>query len=48
MKPEPSNIQGRVVRTHSFEHSVTWNVSYIVVALVALYAIVKLGPTLSG
>lgn len=49
MKPDPSNVEGRVVESHEFshsvEHSVNW--SHVLAALVLLYAIWRLGPLLA-
>jgi hypothetical protein len=49
MKPEPGNVDGKVVETHEFrhavEHSVNW--SHVLAALVLLYGIWRLGPLLA-
>lgn len=42
MKPDPSNVHGRVVRTHSFEHRVNWG--YVAVAIAVLAVLYRIGP----
>jgi hypothetical protein len=44
--PQPSNIAGRKVRTHSFEHTIRWD--YLVAALVAAYVIWKVVQAFSA
>jgi len=45
--PQPSNIAGRKVRTHSFEHRVRWD--YLALAVLGLYLAWKfLGSSSSG
>lgn len=50
MKPEPGNVEGKVVETHEFshvvEHTVNW--SHVLAALVVLYGLWRLGPMLAG
>lgn len=50
MKPEPGNVEGKLVETHAFEHvvehSINW--SHVLGALVLLYAIWRLGPVFAG
>lgn len=36
MEPDPSNVTGEVVRSHSFEHRVNWG--HVVLGLALLYA----------
>jgi len=49
MRPEPGNVEGKVVRSHEFSHAVKHEVnwSHFLFALVALVAILKLGPALA-
>ena len=48
MKPEPGNVEGRLVETHEFSHVVehTINWSHVLAALVVLYGLWRLGPVL--
>lgn len=50
MKPDPSNVDGKLVETHEFvhsvEHSVNW--SHVLAALVLLYGIYRLGPVVTN
>lgn len=48
MRPDPSNVTGEVIETHQFEHSVHWNVSHVLLVIVALYGVWRLGPVLAG
>lgn len=49
MRPQPENIDGRVVESHEFAHSVEHQVnwSHVLLAIVLVIAIFKLGPTVS-
>lgn len=40
--PEPQNIHGEKVQKHVFKHEINWG--YVVLGLVALFALVKFGP----
>jgi len=45
MKPTPENIEGQVVKRHSFEHKVDW--SHVLLGAVVLVAVVKLSPAVA-
>ena len=49
MKPEPSQVEGRVVERHEFGHSVQHQVnwSHVLGAVVLFYAVWRLGPVLA-
>ena len=49
MKPDPENIEGKLVESHEFAHSVEHQVnwSHVLLAVVVLVAIYKLGPAIS-
>lgn len=46
MKPKPENVDGKLVESHEFSHAVEHHVnwSHFLLAMVALVAILKLGP----
>jgi len=46
MKPAPENVEGRLVRSHSFEHAVHHQInwSHVLIAVVLLTIIVRFGP----
>lgn len=48
MKVEPENVSGEKIEQHVFEHSVEHSVnwSHVLLALVVVYALMKLGPAL--
>lgn len=50
MKPDPSNVDGKLVETHEFSHSVEHQVnwSHFLFALVILVALWKLGPAVTA
>lgn len=50
MKPSQENIDGKLVETHEFAHSVEHQInwSHVLAALVLLVAIYKLGPAISA
>lgn len=50
MKPAPENVDGRVVETHEFAHSVEHQVnwSHVLLAFVLVLAIFKLGPAVAN
>lgn len=50
MKPQPENIDGRVVESHEFAHSVEHQVnwSHVLLAVVLVIAIFKLGPAVAN
>jgi len=50
MKPDPSNVEGKIVESHEFAHSVEHEINYshFLFALVILVAIWKLGPAISA
>lgn len=50
MNPAPENVEGRLVESHEFVHSVEHQVnwSHVLIGLVVLVAILKLGPPLAS
>ena len=50
MKPQPENIDGRVVESHEFTHSVEHQVnwSHVLLAVVLVIAIFRLGPAVAN
>lgn len=42
MEPDPSNVTGKVVESHSFEHVVRWD--YALIAVVVLYVLWRFFP----
>ena len=49
MKPDPENVEGKIVESHEFAHSVEHRInwSHFLLAVVVLVAIFKLGPAVS-
>jgi len=50
MRPAPENVEGRLVESHEFVHSVEHQVnwSHVLLAMVVLVAIFKLGPAVTN
>lgn len=50
MKADPSNVEGKIVESHEFAHSVEHEInwSHFLFAMVFLVAIWKLGPAVSA
>jgi hypothetical protein len=50
MKADPANVEGKIVESHEFAHSVEHQVnwSHFLFALVILVALWKLGPAVSA
>lgn len=42
MEPDPANVEGRVVRSHSFEHRINWG--HVAIAVAVLAVLYRVGP----